>query len=97
MGEPDDLVLDRRAIARPDTLDDAGEERRAVESRADDFVRARVRMRDPAGDLPRMHRTAPHEREHGRRVVSGLHFQPGEVDRPAVEARRRAGLQPPNG
>ena len=44
-----------------------------------------LRRRDPVGQ----------ERERRRRVVAGLHVEPGPVDRPAVEPRRRAGLEPP--
>ena len=52
-GEAVDLVLDRRAVARADAFDHAGEHRRAVEAAADDLVRARVGVRDPARQLPR--------------------------------------------
>ncbi len=38
LGEADDLVLDRRTVARADALDDARVERRAVEPAADDVV-----------------------------------------------------------
>ena len=54
-GEAVNLVLDRRAVPRSDALDDAGEHRRTIQSRADDLVRAQVRVRDPARELPRMH------------------------------------------
>jgi hypothetical protein len=35
------------------------------------------------------------ERERRRRIVAGLHIEPGPVDRAAVEPRRCAGLEPP--
>jgi hypothetical protein len=38
LGEAHDLVLDRRAVARTDALDDTGEERRAIETAANDLV-----------------------------------------------------------
>ena len=41
IGEAMDLVLDRRAVTRPDAADFPGEKRRAVEIGADDLVGAR--------------------------------------------------------
>ena len=72
LGEAHDLVLDRRTVARTDALDDAGEQRRAIEAAANDLVRALVGVRDPAGDLPRMHRAVADEAEHRRRIVARL-------------------------
>ena len=97
VGEAHDLVLDRRAIARPDALDHAGEERRAIEAAADDLVRPLVRVRDPAGKLPWMHRARRQEAHHRRGVVARLHRERGEIDRASVEARRRPGLEAPCG
>ena len=37
---------------------------------------------------------SPHEREKGNRVITRLPGEPAVIDGPAVEARRRAGLQP---
>ena len=65
--EAHDLVLDRRAVARADALDDARVHRRAVEAAADDVVGARVGVRDPARPLRRMHVARAEEREHRRR------------------------------
>jgi len=48
------LVLDRGAIARPDTFDDAGEHWRSIAARANDLVRTLVRCGDVADDLRRM-------------------------------------------
>ena len=57
-------------------------------------VRRRCGLGDVADDLRR--RDPPgQERERHRRVVAMLDFEPGPVDRPAVEPRRRAGLEPP--
>ena len=92
--EAHDLVLDRRAIARTHTLDDAREERRAVEAAANDLVRALVRVRDPARDLRRVHRARADEAHHRRRIVARLPFEPREVDGAPVDARRRSGLEP---
>ena len=54
VGEAMHLVLDRRAVARADAFDHAGEHRRAVAAGADDLVRALVGRSDVATDLARM-------------------------------------------
>ena len=54
VGETVNLVLDGRAIARPDALNDPGEQRRTVQTAPDELVGAFVGMSDPAGDLRRM-------------------------------------------
>ena len=64
VGEALHLVLDRRAIARPPALDRAGEQRRAVEVRADDVVRALVGPGDRAA------RAAARERRRRARTSS---------------------------
>src|SRR5690606_35197602 len=88
-----DLVLDRRAVARADAFDRAREQRRTVEAFADDLVRALGRVRDVAADLARVLGTAAQEREHRRRRVARLFGEVRVIDRAAVDARRRAGLQ----
>ena len=91
-----DLVFDGRAIARPHAFDDAGEERRPIQRLADDLVRARVGVRDPAWQLPRVLVGTPDEREHRHRVqVTRLDTQPAVVDGLAVDTRRCAGLETP--
>src|SRR6202008_2119438 len=80
----------------PYALDDTGEKRRAVETSANDFVRALVRMRDPARDLPRMHRARADETEHRHGIIAGLQLERSEIDRATVETRRRARLQSPD-
>ena len=49
IGKAMDLVLNGGAIARTDSLDYSGEQRRTVQSRANDLVRARIGKRDVAG------------------------------------------------
>ena len=93
LGEPDDLVLDRGAIARPNPGDVPGVKRRTGEIGADNVVRPRVGFGDMADDL-RSRDPTSQEREGQGRIVAGLHLQPGPVDGAAVEPRRRAGLQP---
>jgi hypothetical protein len=95
VAEAVDLVLDARAVARPDAFDDPGEHRAAVEARADDPVRLLVGVRDPARHLPRMLLGPTEKAEHRNRIeVARLLLQSCEVDAAAVDARRRSGLQP---
>ena len=94
LGKAHDLVLDRRTIARADAGDLARIHRRAVEIGANDGMRRRGRHCDVADDLRRLDAVG-HEREGRRRVVAGLHIEPGPVYRAAVEPRRRAGLEAP--
>src|SRR3982750_1386947 len=93
LGETDDLVLDRWAIARSDAFDDAAIKWRAVECAADDLVGALGRVRDPAADLARMLGARSHERKHRGRIVAGLLGECRIIDRAPVDARRRAGLE----
>ena len=91
-----DLVLDGGAIARPHAFDDAGEERRPIQRLADDLVRARVGVRDPARQLPRVLVCTPDEGEHGHRIqITRLDTQPAVIDGLAVDTRRCAGLETP--
>lgn len=55
-----------------------------------------VGMRDPARQLARVHGHAAHVGKHGNRIqIARLLFQDAVVDRAAIDARRRAGLQAP--
>src|SRR5690606_5821310 len=92
VGEAMYLVLDRRAITRPDAFDRTREHRRTIAAGANDLVRALVGRGDVADDLPRMLAAAAEVREHRRRLIAGLHLQALVVDRAAVDARRRTGL-----
>src|SRR5687767_10758626 len=65
-----DLVFDRRAVAWADALDYSGEHRRAIERAANDFMRARVGVRDPARQLARMHFPPAEERKHRLRRIA---------------------------
>src|SRR6185503_12139742 len=87
------LVLDRRAIARTDAFDHAGEHRRAIATGADDLVRALVGRGDVAADLARMIAAPAEVRKHRHRLIAGLHRESRVVDRATVDARRRAGLE----
>src|SRR4051812_40828155 len=90
-----DLVLDRGAVARPDSFDGSREERRPVETAADHIVRLLVRVGDPARQLGRMHRPIAEERENRLRNVARLLLRHGEVNCSGVEPWRRAGLKAP--
>src|SRR4051794_39858932 len=89
----DDLVLDRRAIARPGTPDLTGIHRRAMYIGPDHLMGRRGGAGDAALDLRRRDAVG-HHRKWLRRIVAGLHFDRGPVDRGAIESRWRAGLQP---
>ena len=92
VGEGHDLRLDRRAVARADTLDHAGVDRAAVEVRADDGMCALVGVGEVADGLV-------FDRLHGGKgerldlLVARLQLHVREVDRARVYARRRAGLE----
>ncbi len=92
-GELHHLVLDGWAVARPAALDAPRVERRVVQIRADDAVRLRVRVREPARHLLDLENLAP-MRERHRRLVAALPLERVPVDRVAVEPGRRAGLEP---
>ncbi len=92
-GETMDLVFDRRAVARSDAFDDAGEHRRAVQPGSDDVVGPAVGVGDPAGHLARMLAAIAEEGKHRHRIVAGLFLQQRIVDAAAVEPGRRAGLE----
>ena len=93
-GEAVDFVFNGRAIARADTFDDAGVHGRAVQIGADDVVRARVRVGNPAGQLRRVLVGRAEKAEDRRRRVAGLFAQYGKINAAPVNARRRAGFQP---
>ena len=93
-GEADDLVLDRRTVARPDTLDLAGIERRPADIGPDLRVGPGIRVGDVANSLRNLDPVGQ-KRERRRRIVAFLCFKRRPIDRPAVETRRRPGLQPP--
>jgi hypothetical protein len=87
------LVLDRGAIARPGALDLAGIHRRTVQIGPDHRMPGRAGIGDAAGDLRGLDPLGEigHWR---RRVVARLAVEAGPVDGPAVQPRRRPGLEP---
>ena len=94
VGEAMDLVLDRRAVARTHSLDDARVERASIEAGTDDVVSARLCVGDPARHLAGMLAGIAEEGEHRHRIeVARLLLAAREVDGAPVDARRRAGFQ----
>src|SRR5262245_9453927 len=90
------LVFDGWAIARSNALDHPGEHRRAIERAADYLVGALVGVRNPAGQLVRMHAALTDERKHRFGRITRLHLHHRKVNRPSIEPWRRASLQPPD-
>ena len=88
-----DLRLDRRAVARADGLDHAVEQRRPVVVGLDDRVGLFVRIGQVA-DRFVFRRLLRGKRERDGRLVARLQLHLRHVDRAAVDARRRAGLEP---
>ena len=93
VGELDDLILYRRAVAGTDSLDLAAVERRARDGLSENPARFVGGVADVALDLGAIN-PAGQERERRGVGVAGLRLEMGPVDGAAVQARRRAGLEP---
>src|SRR5882724_1294621 len=92
--ELDDLVFDRRTIARADRLDLSAVHRRTVHIFADDAMCLFRRERDEAGHLCVVMGDALGAEAKGRGIgVARLHGELRPVDGASVETRRSAGLQ----
>ena len=92
IAEAVNLVLDRRAIARPLRTDRAREQRRTVQPAADDVVRARIGARNRAEHL--RHRPRRRQRRHRPGFgIAGLFGQPRPVDRATIQPGRRTRFQ----
>ena len=94
VGELDDFILNRRAVARPNAVDFAGIQRRAVEIPADDVVCLRRRPCQIAC-VGIVQRAVGHKRERRHWLVAGLGRHFVEINRPHVDARGRPRLEPP--
>src|SRR5207244_6294797 len=82
-----------RAVARPDSANLPGVEGRAIQIGADERVRLLGRVREMAQDL--VHLEPRREMGEGtRRLVAWLLEHAREIDRVAVDPRRRARLEP---
>ncbi len=97
VAEADDLVLDRRAVARAGAVDGAGVHRRAVEVVQYDPVRLGRGVGQVADRAVFEAGGIGHERKRHYRLVAVLGFHLGEVDRAAIDARGCAGLEPADG
>jgi len=93
VGEAMHLVFHGRTVARTYAFDDASEHRRTIAAGTNDVVSSCIRVRNEAGDLPRMIATSAEIRKHRRRFVAVLNCQPFIVDATTVDARWRAGLE----
>ncbi len=93
--EPHHLVFDRWAIARAGALNLAGIDWRTIKIGADDVMRLPRRPGDAASNLWRRD-CGCQKGEWRRRFIACLHIQGCPINRAAIKARRRAGLQPPH-
>src|SRR5215468_10769361 len=87
------LVLDRWAVAGTDALDLLGVHGCTMEIGADQGVGRGRRIGDVAGHLGEGDLFGK-EGEGNRWIVSVLTIEPCEINGPAIEARRRASLEP---
>ena len=91
--KPHHLVFERRAIARADTGDLAVEQRRVVDVGANQLVNPVVRVEQMAVDLWPIDRVG-FERKRHRRIIAALGVEATEINRSAIQAGRRPGLEP---
>src|SRR5581483_7344068 len=100
VGEANDLVLERRAIARTDPADLTVEQRRSIDIRANEIAHAIVGVNEIAVDLRTIDRVGE-KRERHRRPVALLHSESTfahvtiEINRGAIEPWGSAGLESP--
>ncbi len=95
VGELDDLVLDRRAIARPAARQVTAVNSRFVKPLGDNGVGALIGIGDATGDLRPVNRLGQVGKRLDR-IVAKLLFQAVPVNGLAVKARRCARLQAPH-
>ena len=92
VGELDDLVLDRRAVAGPAAADRAPIQRRLLKMGADDRLHFVTGPRDPARHLAGQRRALV-EGEAVGVAVAVLALDPGPIHATAVDTRGRSGLE----
>ena len=95
VGEADNLVLDRGAVARAATRQTPPIDSAFAEIVSDDAVSFLGRVGDAAGDLRHRDPVSQEAEGHGL-VVCRLHLQPVPGNGATVQARGRAGLQTPH-
>src|SRR5262249_28324042 len=79
VAETNDLVLERRAVTRPEAFDDAAVQRRTIEASRNAGVRFRVRKRDVAADLAQSVRYRIESKARAR-LIALLLFEDAPVD-----------------
>src|SRR5262249_34200019 len=94
-GKTDDLVLERRAVARTAPGDGPREQRRAVQVASDDSMDGLVGVGDVTGHL-RERDGFRSFREERRIRIAGLRRKTIEVDARPQQPGGRAGLEPPH-
>ena len=95
VGEPVNLVLDRRAITRTSASNRAGIDGRLLDILGNDRVGFQRRPCNAAFDL--RHRNLIGQiRKRNRLLIGGLHFKTIPGDRPAIQPCRRTRLQTPH-
>ncbi len=92
LGELDDLILDRRTVARPAPADRAAVQRRLFQVALNDLLHFCAGPGDPARHLARPLRVVV-EGEVIVPLISVLARDFGPIDRPPVDARRGASLE----
>ena len=89
--EPDDLILDRRAVPRSNTLDVTAIHGRPIQIISDDLMGFFVGMRDCARNLA--HKWCiGQERKHHRIIVTGLFVKAFPIYRLSVQPWWSSGL-----
>src|SRR5436190_605946 len=96
VAKPNNLVLNRGAIARTAALDLAGIHRGSMNVGPDDIMSCGRRAGDTTLDLGVRNPTGQH-RKWLRRIITRLHFGFRPVDGGSVEPRRRTGFQAAQG
>src|SRR5882757_1128073 len=91
--KPDDLVLDRGAVAGADALDDARKHRRAVSRGPNDLVSPLVRLRNETINLSGVITAAPEEREDRHGLIARLRRHDREIERAPVDPWGSAGFE----
>src|SRR5688572_20108944 len=101
VGEPHDLVFERRTVARADALNLSVEQRTLMNGAAHQIAHAIVRVKQPATHTIAKKPSRRIRKRSGYRVAVLLHEIPArdparEIDAVPIEAWRRSGLQPPH-
>src|SRR4051812_44036045 len=91
------LVFDGGTVAWADALNGTREQRRSIEAAPNAFVGFLVGVRNPARKLAGVHLPSSQKGEDRLGLIAGLFLHDREIDGPAIQARRRTGLQSSRG